>query len=565
MSRFTIGRCLAAISLAGLLIAQGCGTRQDTSVRELVSGVVGPAGGTVALVSGDVTLQVPLGALSQETLITLEVAEGVALSGSAATATVVKVSPPSLRANKPLLLKVKYTWDEVPAGDQTWLRLVRVGDKGTLFATVPAGHQAALSTIGGMIPGGGTYQLANLKTSGALVQTTKTQITDVDFLFVVDNSGSMEQEQKNLAANFPRLIKKLGKTMKSYRVGVISSDLGAGKLYVDNACVTGGDGGKLQSRAMVAGCTGPKDPWISVTPTGSNVPGGDVPGAFSCIANLGTDGCGFEQTLESAYTALLPGTNPGFLRKDAALAVVFISDEDDCSASSDTLYNPSQQGLNDPLGPLTSFRCFEFGVTCDINDRTKTGKRKGCVPAKAGGYLHPVDRYLKQLNQLKPAGQVVVSAIVGPSTPVEVGVQGSYPTLKPSCSSSAGFAAPSVRLSHLVKAFGKRGSLNSICDSDFSPALDALGDLVTTQTQLSWCLPYDPTDTDPLTPETIEGDCLVVGSKAGKIPACAEGVTGPCHRLVKSKACATSSTVIELENITPADLGPKVQATCLSL
>ena len=563
MSRFMCGYA-AIMSLAGLLIMAGCGAGQDASVGQRASGVVGPAGGTVALAGGEVSLKIPLGALSKETLITLEVAEGAALPGGAAAATVIKVLPASLTANKPLLLQVKVAGDQVPAGDPAWLRLVRLGEGGKLQATAPVGHLSSASQVGGLIPGGGSYQLANLKTSGALVQTTKAPITDVDFLFVVDNSGSMEQEQKNLATNFPRLISKLGKAMNSYRVGVISSDMGAGKLYVDNACITGGDGGKLQTKARVSGCTPPKDPWISVTPTGSNVPGGDISGAFSCIARLGTGGCGFEQTLESAYMALSPGINPGFLRKDAALALVIISDEDDCSASSDTLFDPSQQGLNDPLGPVTSFRCFEFGVTCDINDRFKKGVRKGCLP-KASGYLHPVDRYLKQLKQLKPAGQVVVSAIVGPASPVEVTAQGNYPTLKPSSSSSAGFAVPSVRLSHLVKAFGKRGSLNSICDSDFSPALDALGDLVTTQTQLSWCLPYDPTDTDPLTPSSIEGDCLVVGSKAGKISACAQGATGPCYRLVKSTACAASSTVMELENITPQALGPKVQATCLAL
>ena len=563
MRRF-MGRVVAAISMVGMVTASGCGTRQELPTGDQATGIIGPAGGSLELEGGAVSLQVPAGALTADTHISLTLTEEGAPTG--ATAMVIEVAPASLKALKPLLLKVKHVPGEVPAGDPAWLRLVRVDAKGAMQATGPAlGGQAAF--IGGMIPGGGKYKLANLKTAGALKTTTKARITDVDLLFVVDNSGSMAHEQKNLSKNFPVLMKKLAAEMKSYRVGVVSTDMGAGTRYTDQSCVQGGDGGKLQNKPRSAGCVGPKDAWIEATPTGSNVPGGDVSAAFSCIAQLGTDGCGFEQPLESAYKALDPqlNINPGFLRKDAALALVYLSDEDDCSASSDLLFDTSRVGLNDPLGPLTSFRCFEFGVTCDINDRFKKGLRKGCVPAKKSAYMHPVERYLKQLKQLKPAGQVVVSAIAGPDSPVEVTAQGTYPALASSCKSTDGQAFPAVRLSHLVKAFGKRGAVRSICDSDFSPALDVVANLVTTQTQLSWCLPYDPTDTDPSTTEVVEGDCLVVGSKAGKIPVCSQTNSGPCHRLVKSQTCGSSTTVMELENITPAALGASVHANCLVL
>jgi hypothetical protein len=63
-----------------------------------------------------------------------------------------------------------------------------------------------------------------------------------------------------------------------------------------------------------------------------------VAGAFSCIAQLGPDGCGYEQSLEAMYRALDPAVNPGFIRDDAALAVLFITDEDDCSARDTSLY-----------------------------------------------------------------------------------------------------------------------------------------------------------------------------------------------------------------------------------
>jgi len=552
---------MMVLSVVGLSLATGCGVRQELVAGEQGSGLIGPSGGKLTLSGGNVSLLIPAGALTRETNISLTLVEEKGVAAPPA----ILVSPTVLKTLRPMQLVVRPAGGEVPAGDPAWLRLVRVDDKGTIQATRPVGDGQAASFISGLIPGGGKYLLANLKTAGALKTTTKKRITDVDLLFVVDNSGSMAQEQKNLSKNFPRLMKRLDKEMTSYRVGVVSTDLGAGALYRDSSCVPGGDGGKLQSKLMTTGCVGPSNPWIESTPTGTNVPGDDVAGAFSCIAGLGINGCGFEQPLESAFRALTPHINPGFLRKDAALALVYLSDEDDCSASSPSLFDPSQQSLGDPLGPLTSFRCFEFGVTCDVNGRAKTGPRKGCVPAKKSKYLHPVDRYLTQLKQLKPAGQVVVSAIVGPASPVSVTHSGSYPSLAPSCKSAAGQAYPAVRMSHLVKAFGKRGAVSSICDSDFSPAMDVLANLVTTQTQLSWCLPYDPTDTDPSTKQVIEGDCMVVGSKAGKIPACSQTSTGPCHRLVRSKTCAASSTVMELENIKPAALGASVHADCLVL
>ena len=45
---------------------------------------------------------------------------------------------------------------------------------------------------------------------------------------------------------------------------------------------------------------------------------------------------------------------------------MLITDEDDCSAPDDTdLFDPSQTLVTDPLGPIDSYRCNEFGHLCD--------------------------------------------------------------------------------------------------------------------------------------------------------------------------------------------------------
>jgi hypothetical protein len=329
------------------------------------------------------------------------------------------------------------------------------------------------------------------------------QDLDVDILFVIDNSASMEQEQKRLMSSFPGHIAALKDpvtgNLPNLRIGVVTTDLGAGKLYVSKDCKPDGDKGKLKTTSTVTGCSMPTDPWIEIKFNKTNVPGaGDavskVSNAFSCLSAVGLAGCGFEQPLLSAVIALDPAgnVNPGFLRnddpckagrEDAMLAVVFLTDEDDCSAANLQLFDPSKQGLSDPLGPFTSFRCFEFGVRCQCPgkakcDRSTKGPRKNCVPT--GEYLHKVENIAAFFQNLKkgwkrdpatgkcvarPAPErVFMAAVAGPTEPVEVEFQGGVPLLKASCSSSMGYALPAIRVAALVHTFAQLLTDQEIAD-----------------------------------------------------------------------------------------------------
>ncbi|MCK5796173.1 MAG: VWA domain-containing protein [Deltaproteobacteria bacterium] len=409
--------------------------------------------------------------------------------------------------------------------------------------------------------------------------------TKVDILFVIDNSGSMEQEQKNLATQFPRLIEalrheQLGGRIPDVHIGVVTTDLGAGSYGLPSCEVSGGDGGALQHKARIAGCTPPQDPWIAYDFTNdhTNIPGcqGDgvscVKEAFSCIAQVGTQGCGFESPLEAARRALDPkrNTNPGFLRKDALLAVVFITDEDDCSARNPQLFDPQQQSLSDPLGPLSSFRCFEFGIQCDVNDRNATGERKHCTPAF--DWLYKVDDYVSFFRSLKaPGDRVLMAAIAGPTSPVIVGKDGSKPTLAASCQSGSGFAVPALRIAHVVSAFD--GTVDPICAPDFGPALRTIGARIRNRLGAQ-CLTKpvltdegkglcDGRDADGAPCEVNnlqEADCLVeehaggLDSLAIPVPRCPTelfdpavtscGATCPCWRVVRRPAdrCGPKAT-----------------------
>jgi hypothetical protein len=152
----------------------------------------------------------------------------------------------------------------------------------------------------------------------------------IDFLFVIDDSGSMYDEQINLVNNFPTFSEQIQSTLKhvtSYQVGVVASDAYA---YNDAPCGALGDlvistqGGSDASN-MVCG------PYAA----GQNfmTQEDDLAASFACAAQLGTYGDGIERPMEAMMNTLSdqndgPGEcNEGFIRDDALLVVVIITDE----------------------------------------------------------------------------------------------------------------------------------------------------------------------------------------------------------------------------------------------
>jgi len=372
----------------------------------------------------------------------------------------------------------------------------------------------------------------------------------VDLIFVIDNSGSMAGEQATLRANFSALMSVLRGMfggLPDLHVGVTTTDLGTGMFTTTYCEEVGGNAGALMTGSCAnptggapyiidvepQGCTIGKNPdntcvshdcgqvncvqdptatFVVDTDTGCprcrNYAGESLEDVFSCIADLGTVGCGFEQPLEALYKALDPsnGANTGFLRDNAYLAVVLVTDEDDCSASNPQLFDNSQTDINSTLGPLTSYRCFEFGITCDINTRTHVGMRENCVPREdVTALLHPISRYTGQLLGLKDRRMVVAAALAGPVTPSADGVglsavvgvdDMSNPELQFSCTTTMDGAVPGIRLFNLVQAFNTPADLGdwayrSICEPEYTTTLSGVGtkldQLITTR-----CLPAPP-------------------------------------------------------------------------
>ena len=165
---------------------------------------------------------------------------------------------------------------------------------------------------------------------------------NVDLLFLVDDSSSMRLSQDNLRRNFPVLMQTLKNQpggMPNVHIAVISSDMGAGDGSVASCDSTGGKNGIFQytpqgscaSTGLLPGAT-----YISDIGGAKNYTG-NLEDVFTCIAALGESGCGFEHQFASITRALgvdglgaAPAENAGFLRPDAFLAIVMITNEDDC-------------------------------------------------------------------------------------------------------------------------------------------------------------------------------------------------------------------------------------------
>jgi hypothetical protein len=317
----------------------------------------------------------------------------------------------------------------------------------------------------------------------------------LDLLFMIDDSPSMAEEQANLARNFPRLIealKQMPAGMPDLHLGVVSSDMGSGNSVSSANCASAmGDRGVLQVRP---GCgLDPTQGHFLVSEAGgaSTNFSGDIADVFACLAELGTTGCGYEHQLQAVRVALsgFVSENNGFLRSDAHLAVVYITDEDDCSATADsTMYGGQVPGQD------ASLRCSLVGHLCNGAPPPAavfSTPLANCSPAPdGGGKLLPVQTFIDEMKRLHTQS-VSVSVIGGwPDDPASANyaigyddtslVQPDLLTSLPICKSANGSAAVGLRMKQFADAFGTAGKIISICQDDFSNAMAQIGDLINT-------------------------------------------------------------------------------------
>lgn len=350
---------------------------------------------------------------------------------------------------------------------------------------------------------------------------TWSYVGGIDLLFVIDNSASMSEEQAALAAAIPRLVDILAtgdfdqdgdtyvdgepgdldfEPIASLHLGVVTTDMGTGGTPLPTCDrPEQGDDGLLRADAS-CGVTTP--PFLSFDPSAPLVSPAELGASAACTVMAGTTGCGIEQPLEAMLKALSPaaptawtapgyvaptffggsfghgdGENDGFVRRGSLLAIVVLTDEDDCSLRDPALF--------DADGP---YAATDLNLRCAMHTEA----------------LHPVERYVDGLLQLRDRpGLLVFSAIEG-VPPDLVPAPGERPDwdrlicegpatcdsrmreepdpamptrLRPSCTNLGGDAYPPTRMMQVARGLESRGAavgLTSICAGGFEGAFDEI-------------------------------------------------------------------------------------------
>lgn len=157
---------------------------------------------------------------------------------------------------------------------------------------------------------------------------------EVDFMFVIDNSGSMSDEQTNLVNSFPGFIDGIQNSLEnvdSYHVGVITTDVytpNSAECQALSALVV--ETGGSDSSNMVCGPYAAGDNFMTEAD--------DLDEAFACAAQVGTDGDFDERMMQAVVEGAQgvvggPGEcNDDFIRDTALLVIVIITDEADSAS-----------------------------------------------------------------------------------------------------------------------------------------------------------------------------------------------------------------------------------------
>ncbi|MFW6368989.1 MAG: hypothetical protein ACOC0J_00205 [Myxococcota bacterium] len=205
----------------------------------------------------------------------------------------------------------------------------------------------------------------------------------IDILWVIDNSPTMRDVQDNLGQNLVSFFRYLDSGDVDYQIGVTTTDI-------------------LRHGGSFVG-----SPQI-ITP---DTP--DTLRVFRGNVHVGTDGSAREEGLAAAE--LLFQHQPGFLREDAYVFIVFVSDQDD--------------------------RSF--------------------------GEIHYFWRVFSLLQGVGNENKVSVAAIVGTDEPLEPG------SPFHGCVTDEGSAEAGLRYIELVELTG--GIWGSICDDSFASTLEGMG------------------------------------------------------------------------------------------
>jgi len=200
---------------------------------------------------------------------------------------------------------------------------------------------------------------------------------DVDILFMIDNSGSMENKQKRLSESLGIFIDKFLDKNINFKMGITTTD---GTNRFDGKIV--GDPNKLTSNYL------------------KQVGKATFMAYFQSITKVGILGSGIEQGLKTS-AAFFDRYRSSFLRDDAYLTLVEISDEDDQSEKSVSDYVSYYQSLKKNKGMVKIYSIVTQTLPDDHTLQDSIGNRYMQASKMSGGTSSEIkDDFSKTLNDL---------------------------------------------------------------------------------------------------------------------------------------------------------------------
>lgn len=229
------------------------------------------------------------------------------------------------------------------------------------------------STVGGSTGGidGGVDGGTSGGTSGGVVyepvtenfQQTEEETKKLDIVWIIDNSGSMSDEQSALGTNFSAFINDFIDQNVDFKMAITTTD--ASTSSKKGSMVYGSDTKLTSAKAQENPERFKSD--------------------FRSLVQVGTRGSGSEKGLEASEGFMQKYAN-SFLRQDAYLAVVMISDEEDQSSKSVSYYTDYLKQFKNEGGLVKIYSIVDVNNTncCDYGVSTGSERYKDASRRTAG-------------------------------------------------------------------------------------------------------------------------------------------------------------------------------------
>jgi len=223
------------------------------------------------------------------------------------------------------------------------------GVDGSTVGGTTGGTSTTGGTAGGASTGGTSGGISQQEIFRQSAQETK----KLDIVWIIDNSGSMSDEQTALGTNFSAFIDEFITKSVNFKMAITTTDTSSSTKK--GRMVTGSDT-KLTSAAAQ------NDPALFKLD-------------FKSLVKVGTSGSGNEKGLE-ASEGFMEKYAASFIRPDAYLAVVIISDEEDQSAKTVQQYSDYLKSFKASAGLVKVYSVVDVNNTNCCSNGITTGSER---------------------------------------------------------------------------------------------------------------------------------------------------------------------------------------------